>query len=137
MKGNIGGGYSIVSKRVLIAEDEPNIAESLRFVLARAGHEVALAVDGTQALAMVRRARPDALVLDLMLPGRSGFEVLKELRCDAETRTLPILMLTAKGQTSDRRTAEELGVDAFVTKPFANDEVVATVARLLDGAARG
>jgi len=125
-----------VTKRVLIAEDERNIAESLRFLLTRAGHEVGLAVDGTQALAMVRRRRPDALVLDLMLPGLSGFEVLKELRADAETRTLPILMLTAKGQATDRQTAEDLGVDAFVTKPFANDEVIATVARLLDGGGR-
>lgn len=125
-----------MAKRVLIAEDERNIAESLRFVLTRAGHEVGLATDGAQALAMVRRRRPDALVLDLMLPRLSGFEVLKELRADAETRTLPILMLTAKGQATDRRTARDLGVDAFVTKPFANDEVVATVARLLDGGGR-
>lgn len=125
-----------MAKRVLIAEDERNIAESLRFLLARAGHEVGLATDGAQALAMVRRRRPDALVLDLMLPRLSGFEVLKELRADAETRTLPILMLTAKGQATDRRTARDLGVDAFVTKPFANDEVVATVARLLGGGGR-
>lgn len=125
-----------MAKRVLIAEDERNIAESLRFLLARAGYEVGLATDGAQALAMVRRRRPDALVLDLMLPRLSGFEVLKELRADAETRTLPILMLTAKGQATDRRTARDLGVDAFVTKPFANDEVVATVARLLDGGGR-
>ena len=125
-----------MTKHVLIAEDERNIAESLRFLLTRAGHEVSLATDGALALAMVRRRRPDALVLDLMMPGLSGFDVLKELRADAETRTLPILMLTAKGQATDRRTAEDLGVDAFVTKPFANDEVIATVSRLLDGAGR-
>jgi len=125
-----------VTKHVLIAEDERNIAESLRFLLTRAGHEVSLATDGALALAMVRRRRPDALVLDLMMPGLSGFDVLKELRADAETRALPILMLTAKGQATDRRTAEDLGVDAFVTKPFANDEVIATVSRLLDGAGR-
>jgi len=131
-----GGGIEAVTKHVLIAEDERNIAESLRFLLTRAGHEVSLATDGTLALAMVRRRRPDALVLDLMMPGLSGFDVLKELRADAETRTLPILMLTAKGQATDRQTAEDLGVDAFVTKPFANDEVIATVSRLLDGAGR-
>ncbi len=124
-------------KRVLIAEDERNIAESLRFLLTRAGHEVSLAHDGAEALAMVRRARPDTLVLDLMLPKLSGFDVLKELRAEAETRTLPILMLTAKGQANDKQAAEDLGVDAFVTKPFANDDVIATVARLLNGAERG
>jgi len=121
-----------VTKRILIAEDERNIAESLRFLLTRAGHDVCLAADGEEALAMLRRDPPDALVLDLMLPGCSGFDILKELRADPDTRTLPVLMLTAKGQANDRLTAEGLGVDAFVTKPFANDEVVATVARLLD-----
>ncbi len=126
-----------MSKRVLIAEDERNIAESLRFLLTRAGHTVSLAHDGAEALAMVRRARPDTLVLDLMLPRLSGFDVLKELRAEPETRTLPILMLTAKGQANDRRAAEDLGVDAFVTKPFANDDVIATVARLLNGGGNG
>jgi len=125
------GGTRIVTKRILIAEDERNIAESLRFLLTRAGHEVSLALDGAETLAMVRRARPDALVLDLMLPKVSGFDILKELRGAAETRTLPILMLTAKGQANDRRTAEALGVDAFLTKPFANQDVLAAVATLL------
>ena len=127
------GGTIGVTKRILIAEDERNIAESLRFLLVREGHDVSLAHDGIEALSMVRRDRPDALVLDLMLPKRSGFDILKELRAEEETRTLPILMLTAKGQANDRQTAESLGVDAFVTKPFANEEVVATVARLLQG----
>lgn len=126
-----------MTKRILIAEDERNIAESLRFLLTRAGHEVSLAADGEEALTMVRRALPDVLVLDLMLPKRSGFDVLKDLRANAETRDLPILMLTAKGQVNDRRTAEGLGVDAFVTKPFANDEVVSTVTRLLNGQGHG
>ncbi len=126
-----------MGKRVLIAEDERNIAESLRFLLTRAGHEVSLALDGAEALVMVRRMQPDALVLDLMLPKVSGFDILKQLRAEEETRTLPILMLTAKGQANDRQTAQDLGVDAFVTKPFANDEVVAAVERLLNGAAHG
>lgn len=121
-----------MAKRILIAEDERNIAESLRFLLTRAGHDVSLALDGAEALAMVRRARPDALVLDLMLPKVSGFDILKELRGEDETRTLPILMLTAKGQANDRRTAEDLGVDAFLTKPFANQDVITAVERLLD-----
>ena len=123
----------MTGKRVLIAEDEGSIAESLRFLLVREGHTVSLARDGAEAVAMVRRARPDALVLDLMLPKRSGFDVLKDLRAEPDTRTLPVLMLTAKGQANDRKAAEDLGVDAFLTKPFANDEVIATVTRLLDG----
>lgn len=123
----------MTGKRVLIAEDEGSIAESLRFLLVREGHTVSLARDGAEAVAMVRRARPDALVLDLMLPKRSGFDVLKDLRAEPDTRTLPVLMLTAKGQANDRKAAEDLGVDAFLTKPFANDEVIATVTRLLGG----
>lgn len=137
MKRKNRGGTITVGKRVLIAEDERNIAESLRFLLTRAGHEVSLALDGAEALVMVRRMQPDALVLDLMLPKVSGFDILKQLRAEEETRTLPILMLTAKGQANDRQTAQDLGVDAFVTKPFANDEVVAAVERLLNGAAHG
>ena len=118
-------------KRVLIAEDESNIAESLRFILTREGHTVSLARDGAETLAMVRRACPDALVLDLMMPKLSGFDILKELRAAPETRSLPVLMLTAKGQADDRKAAEDLGADAFVTKPFANEEVVSAIARLL------
>jgi len=137
MAENAHGRGTVVTKRILIAEDERNIAESLRFLLTREGHEVSLALDGAEALSMVRRARPDALVLDLMLPKVSGFDILKELRADESTRTLPILMLTAKGQANDRQTAEDLGVDAFVTKPFANDDVIAAIARLLNGSDDG
>ncbi len=120
-----------MAQRVLIAEDESNIVESLRFVLMREGYEVSHALDGAEALSLVRRETPDALVLDLMLPKLSGYDVLKELRADVATRALPILMLTAKGQAHDRQAAEDLGVDAFMTKPFANSDVVAQIARLL------
>jgi DNA-binding response OmpR family regulator len=122
-----------VTQRVLIAEDERNIVESLRFVLTREGYEVSHALDGAEALALVRREAPDALVLDLMLPKMSGYDVLKEVRADAQTRALPILMLTAKGQAYDRQAAQDLGVDAFITKPFSNSDVIEQIARLLDG----
>lgn len=122
---------------VLIAEDEPSILESLDFILRRAGWSIDSVTDGEAVLESVRRNRPRVLVLDVMLPRRSGFDVLKQLRADAETRTLPILILTAKGQQQDRRIAEELGADAFVTKPYSNAEVVGAVRQLLgdhDGA---
>ena len=117
---------------ILIAEDEPGILESLRFILQRAGWSVSAATDGDAALAAVRERHPRMVVLDVMLPKRSGFDVLKALRAAAETRELPVLILTAKGQQHDRRVAEELGADAFVTKPYANTEVVDAVRRLLD-----
>jgi two-component system OmpR family response regulator len=116
---------------VLIAEDEPSILESLDFILRRAGWTISAVADGDAALEAVRRLRPRVLVLDVMLPKRSGFEVLKQIRADVETRTLPVLVLTAKGQQQDRRIAEDLGADVFVTKPYANADVVDAVRRLL------
>lgn len=116
---------------VLIAEDEPSILESLDFILRRAGWSISAVTDGDAALEAVRRLRPRVLVLDVMLPKRSGFEVLKQIRADADTRSLRVLILTAKGQQQDRRIAEEFGADVFVTKPYANAEVVGAVRQLL------
>ncbi|MHA6299270.1 response regulator transcription factor [Devosia sp. CAU 1758] len=123
---------------VLIAEDEPSILESLDFILRRAGWSVESVTNGDAVLESLRRSRPRILVLDVMLPKRSGFDVLKQLRSESETRDIPVLILTAKGQQQDRRIAEELGADGFVTKPYSNSEVVGAVRQLLgenDGAA--
>jgi DNA-binding response OmpR family regulator len=120
---------------VLVAEDEPGILEALNFVLRRAGWTVHSVTDGEAVLNAVRHERPRVLVLDIMLPKRSGFEVLKQLRADAATRALPVLVLTAKGQAQDRRIAEELGADRFVTKPYSNVDVVNAVRALLDKSA--
>lgn len=128
----------ILAVDVLIAEDEPSILESLDFILRRAGWNIESVTDGEAVLERVRRNRPRVLVLDVMLPKRSGFDVLKQLRSDEETRDLPVLILTAKGQQQDRRIAEELGADGFVTKPYSNAEVVGAVRQLLgenDGSA--
>ncbi|SMQ65218.1 Response regulator receiver domain-containing protein [Devosia lucknowensis] len=119
---------------VLIAEDEPSILESLDFILRRAGWSIDSVTDGEAALESVRRNRPRVLVLDVMLPRRSGFDVLKQLRASIDTKDLPVLILTAKGQQQDRRIAEELGADGFVTKPYSNAEVVGAVRQLLGDA---
>ena len=116
---------------VLIAEDEPAILDSLEFILRRAGYTVASVTDGSAALSEIRRLLPKLVVLDVMLPRLSGFEVLKQIRADAALGALPVLMLTAKGQQQDKRIAEELGADAFVTKPYANADVVEAVHRLM------
>ena len=121
----------ILAVDVLIAEDEPSILESLDFILRRAGWTISAVTDGEAALEAVRRLKPRVLVLDVMLPKRSGFEVLKQIRADVETHALPVLILTAKGQQQDRRIAEEFGADVFVTKPYANAEVVGAVRQLL------
>lgn len=116
---------------ILIAEDEPSILEALAFVLGRAGWSVLTVTDGEAVMGAVRREEPRVLVLDVMLPKRSGFEVLKQIRAHPATRALPVLVLTAKGQQQDRKIAEELGADSFVTKPYANAEVVDAVRALL------
>ena len=116
---------------VLIAEDEPAILDSLEFILRRAGLSVASVTDGAAALAEIRRLNPKVVVLDVMLPRQSGFEVLKQIRADQAFAQLQVLMLTAKGQTQDKRIAEELGADAFVTKPYANADVVQSVQALM------
>ena len=121
---------------ILIAEDEPSILESLDFILRRAGWSIESVTDGEAVLAALKRLKPRVVVLDVMLPKRSGFEVLKQIRADEATRDLRVLILTAKGQAQDRRTAEELGADGFVTKPYANAEVVGAVRELLGEATR-
>lgn len=115
---------------VLIVEDEPHIVESLSFLLRREGFEVRAVADGAEALRLALAAPPDVIVLDAMLPGLSGFEVLRRLRAEAAGAALPVLMLTAKGQKRDREDAEAAGVSLFMTKPFSNAEVVEAVKRL-------
>ncbi len=119
-----------MSKRVLIAEDEPHIVESLSFVLQRKGYEVEAVFDGETALAQLRNRRPDVMILDVMLPRVNGFEVLKQVKSDAALHSVPVIILTAKGQAQDRRMAEEIGADGFMTKPFSNQEVIDEVRRL-------
>lgn len=116
-----------MNRRVLIVEDEPHIVESLSFLLIREGFDVKAIGDGEKAMDKIETMRPDVLVLDVMLPGVNGFELLRRLRADPELKTTPVLMLTAKGQRRDREIAEAAGADVFMTKPFSNAEVVAAV----------
>ena len=119
-----------MARRVLLIEDEPNIIEALSFILTRDGWTVHAHSDGATAADRVRSGRPEVVVLDAMLPGRSGFDVLRDLRADPLTVGVPVLMLTARGQEKDRTLALSLGATQFMTKPFANAEVVAEVRRL-------
>ncbi len=119
-----------MAKRVLLAEDEPNIVESLTFLLERAGFKVEVQSDGRQVVSSAKADAPDVLILDVMLPGLDGYEILRQLRADERSESLPVLMLTAKGQREDRETALEHGADLFMTKPFANSEIVAAVKEL-------
>lgn len=115
---------------ILIAEDEANIVESLRFILERAGADVRISYDGEQAVRDIANVKPHAVVLDIMMPRMDGFEVLKATKAQNEFADLPIIMLTAKGQSSDREKALAIGATDFITKPFSNAEVVDTVISL-------
>lgn len=116
--------------RVLIAEDEPNITAALRFLLEREGYRVSCVEDGSAAIAEVTAQPPDLLVLDVMLPSTNGFDVLKHIRSRPALSRTKVLMLTAKGQPQDKKVAAEIGADAFLTKPFANAEVLALARQL-------
>jgi len=116
--------------RVLIAEDEPHIVESLSFVLGREGFDVSAVLDGEAVVGRIREQRPDIVILDLMLPQINGFEVLKRIKADASLASLPVVILTAKGQTQDRQLATDIGADGFMTKPFSNRDIVDEVRRL-------
>lgn len=115
---------------VLIAEDEPYIVESLTFLMERAGLAVETALDGAATLEAIGRLRPTVLILDIMLRNHNGFELLKTVRANPALAGMKVLVLTAKGQESDRRTALELGADAFITKPFSNRDVVEQIQTL-------
>ena len=122
-----------MAKRVLLAEDEPNIVESLVFLLERAGFDVASEMNGQAALDAALADPPDVMILDVMLPGLDGFEILRRLRADRGCQDLPVLMLTAKGQREDREAALDGGANLFITKPFSNSAVIAAVTRLAEG----
>jgi DNA-binding response OmpR family regulator len=120
-----------MGKRVLLIEDEPNIIQAISFILSRDGWRVDTHADGQTAMAEVIRRAPDVVILDVMLPNRSGYDILQDLRADPVTQSLPVLMLTARGQKKDREMAERYGVSRFMTKPFSNAEVLEAVRDLV------
>jgi DNA-binding response OmpR family regulator len=117
--------------RVLVVEDNADIAQLIRHYLERAGHTVDHVAAGTDVLPRVRATPPDLVVLDLMLPGMDGLQVCQALRQDPSAGTIPIIMLTARGEEADRVRGLELGADDYVVKPFSPKELVARVAALL------
>lgn len=123
-----------MGNQVLLAEDEPNIVESLTFLLERAGFDVACEMNGQRALEAALTTLPDVMILDVMLPGLDGLEILRRLRADARGQSLPVLILTAKGQREDREQALNSGANLFIAKPFSNSEVIAAVIELANGA---
>ena len=126
MTGPVGGG-----ERVLVVDDEPDIIALVTYHLAKAGYRVSTAASGSEGLRAAREERPALLVLDLMLPGMSGFDVIEELRSNESTRNLPVLMLTARRDEPDRIRGLSLGADDYLTKPFSPQELVLRVGAIL------
>ena len=122
--------------RVLVVDDEPDVLLLCRLNLQQRGHELLEAPDGATALELARAQRPDAIVLDLMLPGIDGYEVLQTLRGDPLTASIPVLVLTAKSLRADRERSHGLGASAFLTKPFLPSELCEQVDSLVEAGRR-
>lgn len=120
-----------MAHKILIVDDEPNIVISLEFLMKKEGFEVAVANDGEEALAKVASFNPDLLLLDVMMPKKSGFEVCEALRADPARGGLLIMMLTAKGRDTEVAKGLAIGADAYVTKPFSTKELVVKVKEML------
>ena len=120
-----------MTHKVLVADDEPNILISLEFLMKREGHQVSVARDGHQALEAIRRDKPDLVLLDVMMPGKSGFEVCQAVRADESLAGVKILMLTAKGRDTDVAQGLAMGADGYMTKPFSTKDLAARVRDML------
>lgn len=118
---------------ILIADDDPNILLALRYLMQREGHDVRTASDGQEALDAMAQAAPDLVLLDVMMPKASGYDVCRTLRASSAFDGVRVIMLTAKGREADQRAGLALGADAYISKPFAIGDVVACVAGVLAG----
>ena len=116
---------------ILVVEDEPPLVEVLRYNLENEGYRVSVAIDGTEALTQIQAELPDLVILDWMLPQLSGIEVCRRLRCHQETRNVPILILTARGEETDRIRGLDTGADDYLTKPFSMTELLARLRAVL------
>lgn len=119
-----------MGQRVLLIEDEPNIIEAISYILSKDGWTVHTHSDGETAMDKVLQGVPDLVILDVMLPGRSGYDILRDLRSDSATADVPVMMLTARGQAKDRDLAIRLGATHFMTKPFSNTDFLESVRAL-------
>lgn len=122
-------------RKILIADDEPNIVTALEFLLKRAGYDVRTAANGDEALALVESFAPDLVLVDIMMPGKSGYEVCQRMREAPQWRHIKIVMVTAKGREAEVSKGLSLGADLYITKPFSTQELIAAIERLLSDSA--
>ena len=132
-KNKIGNAIkSMANEKILIIDDDLNIIRSISFVLEREDYIVITAADGKEALEKAKEELPNLIILDIMLPELNGFEVCKLLKADTRTREIRIIVLTAKGDKKNERLSKELGVDAYMTKPFSINMLLLEVKKILD-----
>lgn len=122
-----------MAHKVLIADDEPSIVASLEFLMRHSGHDIRVAVNGDEVLGLVEEFVPDLVILDVMMPRRSGFEVCAKIRERESWRSIKILMLSARGREAEVSKGLALGADAYLTKPFSSRELLQVVRQLLGG----
>lgn len=123
-------------KKILVCDDDPLLVDLLQYRLASRGYEVIVAEDGGKALRRLQEMRPDAILLDAMMPVIDGYEVLRQIREDERLADVPVIMLTARRQEKDIVTALELGANDYMVKPFIPEELVARLARLIEAGSR-
>ena len=121
-----------MSKKILVADDEPNIVAAVEFLLQRGGFEVLVARNGDEALKLVETCKPDLVLLDVMMPVRSGYEVCRRIRERADWRHIKIIMLSAKGRDAEVNKGLAIGADLYVTKPFSTRDLMGKISALLD-----
>ena len=117
--------------KILVVDDEPDISELISLHMMREGHECLCVTNGLQVMPTVLEHEPDLVVLDIMLPGQDGMSVFKRLRADSRTRSIPVIMLTAKSQVTDKINGLELGADDYLTKPFSPRELALRITAIL------
>jgi len=122
-----------MAKKILIADDEPNIVTALEFLLGRAGYTTHVARNGEEALAAIAADMPDLVLLDIMMPVKSGYEVCRRIREEPEWRHIKVVMLSAKGRDAEVTKGLAMGADLYVTKPFSTRELLAQIKTLLEG----
>ena len=120
-----------MTRRILAVDDEPRVLTMLRRRLETAGYQVSTAIEGREALQKVRDEKPDLIVLDLILPGISGYEVCARLKSDEQYRRIPVLVLSARSQEQDAAEGRRVGADAYMTKPYDSDVLLARINELL------
>jgi len=121
-----------MAKKILVIDDEPFLVKALKIRLEMVGYEVITAYDGLEGLNKVEEEKPDLIILDVMLPQKNGYQVCQQLKSDELYKHIPIVMLTAKGQKSDKEWGEKTGANVYITKPFEDAELLAKIKKLLE-----